>query len=130
MNDETTANSSTGTVLPNLSSLDARLHQTFSLLVFAYIISTWIAPPTVTLALAVLLYVVTIPSLVVLYVATRDSGSPLPVPASVVCTVLLGASLSWGVFSFVLDDSSLAEVAPLVFLLLALVLIAWNVVRG
>lgn len=115
--------------LANVSWLDVRLHQVFSLVAFAYIISTWIASPTVTLALAVLLYVVTIPLLVCLYVVTRESGSQLPIPAGVVCAVLLGASLSWAVSSFVLEDSFLAEVAPLVFLIIASGVIAWNVLQ-
>lgn len=129
MNDDTTPNSSIRTRWPSLSWLDVRLHQLFSLVAFAYIISTWIASPTVTFALAVLLYVVTIPLLVCLYVVTRNSDSQLPIPAGIVCVVLLGASLSWGVSSFVLDDSFLAETAPLIFLIIASGVIAWNVLQ-
>lgn len=129
MNDETTENPTNRTIWANVSWWDVRLHQLFCLVAFSAIVATWIATPTITWALAVLLYLVTIPVLAGFYVLTWKSGDQLPIPRTVVVGALLGTSLSWAITTFVLDDADLVVVVPLAFLLLSFGVIGWNVLR-
>lgn len=126
----TDSTNSTGVAPERLSWWDTRLHQLFSLAVLAYLTATWVAADSVTFALGVLVYVVSIPVLLGFYVLARRSGARTPVPLWVLVVVLLSCSLAWAGGTFVFTDSSWAPIAELALLVAAFVALGWNTLGG
>lgn len=126
MNDKPTDESSDWMDGSELTWWDTRLHQLFSLVALAYLGATWVAPTGIAPSLAVLLYAVVIPILILFYAIVDTSGSNAPVPVTIIGATLLAASLTWGVFRFVANNVYWAEILPIALLLLSFGLLSWN----
>lgn len=129
MNDKSTSSSAVSTERSNLAKWDTRLHQLFSLVVPAYVLSTWVAPSDISLVLASVLYVVIIPSLVVFHEVADNTNSKTPISGRVIGVILLAASLTWAFSKFITGTPDWVETVPIAFVFLSLLLLSWNTIR-